>query len=99
MTPSTFVPTINEGTDTYKGVWVDRDETENFSQKHDQELIKEEKRLEVSCFQLMINGKTANSCCPKTISGHTLVAYTFAMAKKRIDLWAYIVTKFNVHVF
>ena len=48
MAPSGFVPTIGEGSDTYKGVWVDRDENENFSQKHDQELIKEEKRLEVS---------------------------------------------------
>mgnify|MGYP001791862596 CR=1 FL=1 len=47
MSPSSFVPTINEGSDTYKGVWAERDEAENFSQKHDQELIKEEKRLEV----------------------------------------------------
>lgn len=48
MTPSSFVPTIGEGSDTYKGVWAERDEAENFSQKHDQELIKEEKRMEVS---------------------------------------------------
>lgn len=47
MTPSNFVPTIGEGTDTYKGVWIEKDETDNFSQKHDQELIKEEKRVEV----------------------------------------------------
>lgn len=47
MSASSFVPTINEGRDTYKGVWAERDETENFSQKHDQELIKEEKRMEV----------------------------------------------------
>lgn len=47
MSTSNFVPTINEGRDTYKGVWAERDEAENFSQKHDQELIKEEKRMEV----------------------------------------------------
>ncbi len=29
------------------GVWQPRDEGENFSQKHDTELIKEEKRIEV----------------------------------------------------
>lgn len=29
------------------GVWQNRDEKENFSQKHDAELIKEEKRKEV----------------------------------------------------
>ena len=31
----------------YSAVWVPRDESENFSQKHDVELIKEEKRIEV----------------------------------------------------
>lgn len=59
MAPSSFVPTISEGSDTYKGVWVERDETDNFSQKHDQELIKEEKRLEVSDAELTIAGR----CC------------------------------------
>ena len=29
------------------GIWAVRNEVENFSQKHDVELIKEEKRLEV----------------------------------------------------
>jgi len=29
------------------GVWEPRDESQNFSQKHDIELIKEEKRIEV----------------------------------------------------
>lgn len=29
------------------GMWQTRDETDNFSQKHDAELIKEEKRIEV----------------------------------------------------
>lgn len=31
----------------YAGVWQNRDETENFGQKHDGELIKEDKRKEV----------------------------------------------------
>lgn len=47
MQPSSFVPAISEATDTYGTVWQPRDEAENFSQKHDAELIKEEKRLEV----------------------------------------------------
>ena len=29
------------------GVWQPRDESDNFDQKHDSELIKEEKRVEV----------------------------------------------------
>ena len=32
---------------TLSGVWSTRDETDNFPQKHDSELIKEEKRKEV----------------------------------------------------
>ncbi|KAJ8301907.1 hypothetical protein KUTeg_020894 [Tegillarca granosa] len=47
MAPSNFVEAVNEGTESYKGVWQNRDEKENFSQKHDAELIKEEKRKEV----------------------------------------------------
>merc|ERR1712050_412231 len=47
LAPSAFVGAINEGTNTYQGVWQPRDETGNFSQKHDVELIKEEKRMEV----------------------------------------------------
>ncbi|CAH1783239.1 unnamed protein product [Owenia fusiformis] len=47
MAPSNFVPAVNEATDAYKTVWQPRDESENFSQKHDAELIKEEKRVEV----------------------------------------------------
>lgn len=47
MAESSFVPSINEGTDKYKSVWMTRDEKDNFSQKHDAELIKEEKRKEV----------------------------------------------------
>ncbi|GFR80966.1 IQ and AAA domain-containing protein 1 [Elysia marginata] len=47
MAPSNFVPAINDASDTFKGVWATRDETENFPQKHDSELIKEEKRKDV----------------------------------------------------
>lgn len=32
---------------TFSGVWQTRNESENFPQKHDSELIKEEKRKEV----------------------------------------------------
>lgn len=47
MAPSNFVPAINEATETYQTVWQPRDEADNFDQKHDSELIKEEKRVEV----------------------------------------------------
>lgn len=47
MADSSFVPSINEGTEKFKSVWMTRDEKDNFSQKHDAELIKEEKRKEV----------------------------------------------------
>ncbi|XP_013416976.1 IQ and AAA domain-containing protein 1 isoform X1 [Lingula anatina] len=47
MAPSNFVPAVHEGQETYKGVWQTRDEADNFSQKHDAELIKEDKRKEV----------------------------------------------------
>merc|ERR1712048_987502 len=45
--PSNFVPTISEVHKTYQDVWATRDESGNFSQKHDVELIKEQKRKEV----------------------------------------------------
>ena len=61
MAPSKFVPTIQEGFTSYagnwsiasvgytylmvKGVWQHRDETGNFLQKHDVEIVKEEKRF------------------------------------------------------
>ena len=47
MEPSQFVPAVNEGTEKFRSVWMTRDEKDNFSQKHDAELIKEEKRKEV----------------------------------------------------
>eukprot|EP00112_Aurelia_sp_Birch-Aquarium-sp1_P000787 Seg1077.3 transcript_id=Seg1077.3/GoldUCD/mRNA.D3Y31 product="Dynein regulatory complex protein 11" protein_id=Seg1077.3/GoldUCD/D3Y31 len=45
--PSMFVPTVNEATGSHRDVWLNRDESTNFPQKHDVELIKEGKRLEV----------------------------------------------------
>ncbi|XP_051855080.1 dynein regulatory complex protein 11 isoform X1 [Antechinus flavipes] len=47
MAPSLFVPTIEEGNNKYKGVWRDIDESWNFPQSHDPEMIKEEKRKEL----------------------------------------------------
>ncbi|XP_044182545.1 dynein regulatory complex protein 11-like [Acropora millepora] len=47
MQVSNFVPTVNEAAATYKDVWQLRDEVANFEQKHDAELIKEAKRIEV----------------------------------------------------
>lgn len=41
------MPTLSETNQTYKEVWEKRDETLNFEQKHDEELIKEHKRVEV----------------------------------------------------
>jgi len=47
MAPSHFVPSVKEASTSYQSIWQPRDESENFSQKHDVELIKEEKRMEV----------------------------------------------------
>ncbi|MBN3287535.1 DRC11 protein, partial [Polyodon spathula] len=47
MAPSNFLPTVVEGSKSYKDVWQGRDEGHNFSQRFDGELIKEEKRKEV----------------------------------------------------
>ncbi|XP_077169701.1 dynein regulatory complex protein 11 isoform X2 [Paroedura picta] len=47
MAPSNFLPIMEEGNNKYKDVWQNRDEGWNFSQEHDPELIKEEKRKEV----------------------------------------------------
>ncbi|KAJ1187789.1 hypothetical protein NDU88_004559 [Pleurodeles waltl] len=47
MAPSRFLPDMTEGDQLYKGVWQRRDETWNFHQRHDEELIREEKRKEV----------------------------------------------------
>ncbi|XP_044287753.1 dynein regulatory complex protein 11 [Varanus komodoensis] len=47
MTPSNFLPVMEEGNSKYKEVWQNRDEGWNFSQEYDPEMIKEEKRKEV----------------------------------------------------
>ncbi|XP_042301941.1 LOW QUALITY PROTEIN: dynein regulatory complex protein 11 [Sceloporus undulatus] len=47
MSPSNFLPIMEEGNNKYKDVWQNRDEAWNFSQEYDPELIKEEKRKEV----------------------------------------------------
>lgn len=44
MVPSMFIPGIEEASSTYEDIWKHRDETENFQQKYDAELIKELKR-------------------------------------------------------
>ncbi|XP_055069214.2 dynein regulatory complex protein 11 isoform X1 [Misgurnus anguillicaudatus] len=47
MTPSNFLPTVVEGAKLYKEVWHNRDEKQNFLQRFDPQLVREEKRLEV----------------------------------------------------
>ncbi|KAK6325599.1 hypothetical protein J4Q44_G00049410 [Coregonus suidteri] len=47
MPPSNFLPTVLEGNKMYKDVWQGRDETQNFLQRFDAQLVREEKRLEV----------------------------------------------------
>ncbi|KAL8567498.1 hypothetical protein ACOMHN_010089 [Nucella lapillus] len=47
MSPSNFVPIVNEASGSYRDMWMTRKEEENFSQKHDTDLVKEDKRKEV----------------------------------------------------
>ncbi|XP_067116752.1 dynein regulatory complex protein 11 [Osmerus mordax] len=47
MPPSCFLPTVVEGAKMYKDVWQGRDERQNFLQRFDAQLVREEKRLEV----------------------------------------------------
>ncbi|CAF1628040.1 unnamed protein product, partial [Didymodactylos carnosus] len=45
---SEFVTTmIKPGTETYQNMWETRDESSNFEQNYDSEIVKEEKRVEV----------------------------------------------------
>lgn len=44
MAPSNFVPTINEGVETYGTTWLGRNEYANPQQRYDVELIKDRKR-------------------------------------------------------
>ena len=52
MAPSMFIPGIEEASSTYEEIWKQRDETENFQQKYDAELIKELKRSVVFVYLL-----------------------------------------------
>nr|XP_033799974.1 dynein regulatory complex protein 11 isoform X6 [Geotrypetes seraphini] len=47
MAPSHFLSEIAGGHQTFKDIWQYRDEAWNFPQRHDPELVKEEKRKEV----------------------------------------------------
>ncbi|XP_076860476.1 dynein regulatory complex protein 11 isoform X2 [Brachyhypopomus gauderio] len=47
MLPSAFLSELQSGHTTFSEVWKNRDESKNFSQRHDAELIKEEKRKEI----------------------------------------------------
>merc|ERR1712096_540054 len=47
MPPSKFLTPIKESHEKYLSVWENIDEKENFLQKHEVQLIKEEKRVEV----------------------------------------------------
>ncbi|KAL7890575.1 hypothetical protein AOLI_G00000510 [Acnodon oligacanthus] len=47
MSPSSFLPTVTEGAKLYREVWQARDEGQNFIQRFDPQLVREEKRMEV----------------------------------------------------
>ncbi|XP_003798312.3 IQ and AAA domain-containing protein 1 [Otolemur garnettii] len=47
MSPSVFFHTMEEGNNLYKDIWMNRDESWNFPQDCDREMIKEEKRKEL----------------------------------------------------
>uniref|UniRef100_A0A673U118 IQ motif containing with AAA domain 1 n=1 Tax=Suricata suricatta TaxID=37032 RepID=A0A673U118_SURSU len=47
MSPSVFLPAMEEGNNVYKDVWKNRDESWNFPQDYDPELIRQEKREEL----------------------------------------------------
>ncbi|KAG9277922.1 IQ and AAA domain-containing protein 1 [Astyanax mexicanus] len=47
MSPSNFLPTVAEGAKLYREVWQTRDEGQNFPQRFDPQLVREEKRMEV----------------------------------------------------
>ncbi|KAF5402773.1 IQ motif containing with AAA domain 1 like [Paragonimus heterotremus] len=47
MSQSVFLDELREGCHTFDTVWAQRDEHDNFAQRHDEEIIKEEKRAEV----------------------------------------------------
>nr|XP_019596427.1 PREDICTED: IQ and AAA domain-containing protein 1 [Rhinolophus sinicus] len=47
MSPSVFLHTMEEGNNVYKDIWKNKDESGNFPQDYDREMIKEEKRKEL----------------------------------------------------
>ncbi|KAM3857053.1 dynein regulatory complex protein 11 [Diretmus argenteus] len=47
MPPSNFLPSVLEGAKMYTDVWQGRDESQNFLQRFDTQLVREEKRMEV----------------------------------------------------
>nr|CAH8821029.1 unnamed protein product [Trichobilharzia regenti] len=47
MSPSAFLGDLHESCHNYQALWKNRDESDNFQQHHDEEIIKEEKRAEV----------------------------------------------------
>ncbi|XP_035582369.1 dynein regulatory complex protein 11 [Zalophus californianus] len=47
MSPSVFLPTMEEGNNVYKDLWKNKDESGNLPQDYDPELIKQEKRKEL----------------------------------------------------
>ncbi|XP_057600319.1 dynein regulatory complex protein 11 isoform X3 [Hippopotamus amphibius kiboko] len=47
MSPSVFLHTMEEGNNVYKDLWKNQDESWNFPQNYDPELIKEDKRKEL----------------------------------------------------
>lgn len=47
MAPSVFLRTMEEGNNVYKDLWKNKDESLNFPQAYDPEMVKEEKRKEL----------------------------------------------------
>ncbi|XP_010624422.1 dynein regulatory complex protein 11 isoform X3 [Fukomys damarensis] len=47
MSPSVFLQSLQEGNNLYKDMWMNKDESWNFLQEYDPELIKQEKRKEL----------------------------------------------------
>ncbi|KAK4471393.1 hypothetical protein MN116_004825 [Schistosoma mekongi] len=47
FSPSVFLGEIHEECHNYQALWMNRDESDNFQQHHDEEIIKEEKRIEI----------------------------------------------------
>uniref|UniRef100_A0A671DWU2 IQ motif containing with AAA domain 1 n=1 Tax=Rhinolophus ferrumequinum TaxID=59479 RepID=A0A671DWU2_RHIFE len=47
MSSSVFLHTMEEGNNVYKDIWKNKDESGNFPQDYDREMIKEEKRKEL----------------------------------------------------